>query len=568
MSGPHAEARVRSPASLGLLGVLAFCLPFEPRRPTLDVAGLQFTLLEGLAALALVASVRTVARSRWRFVFEVRPACLALLWAYVAAHALSAAFAAAQPVLATKFTLRMVAAAILATVVAALPTRLHRPLVRAFVASAMVVAALAVLEGLGVRGLDPVLDLFREGPYHVGTMRRASAASENPNLAAALLAAALVGGAALQASGANARRSLALAVLLSAGLLSTYSRGGLAAAFVGLLALGVALRVRSSTRVLPAAASAGVLAAVAVLFAVSGLTLGFRVSTGIDGPANGARYELRDDLLRLAPGDRRDVAVTAVNTGETTWTSGGDFDLVFYWFDVRERRLHARHALPLARTVPPGAHASFALPVVAPAPGRYLLVVGMNDGRSGTFESQGTPPAVLPAVIGDEGAVRTDPPSADALPRNPGVSRPELWRTALAMWRAHPVTGVGSDNFRWLRGAYSGAGRAREDARWPANNTYLEVAATTGTLGLVAFLGTLVATACTAWKHAGMSAGNPEGLASGAVVFALTVAFAAHAAVDYFLGFTGHYLLFGLVVGLAASLDVSARTAPVSGAGS
>src|SRR6185503_12253461 len=61
-----------------------------------------------------------------------------------------------------------------------------------------------------------------------------------------------------------------------------------------------------------------------------------------------------------------------------------------------------------------------------------------------------------------------------------------LWRAALRMIAAHPVTGVGPDNFRLNYGEY--AGIANADPRVHSNNMYLEVIAGTGVVGGLAFL--------------------------------------------------------------------------------
>jgi O-antigen ligase len=108
---------------------------------------------------------------------------------------------------------------------------------------------------------------------------------------------------------------------------------------------------------------------------------------------------------------------------------------------------------------------------------------------------------------------------------------------------------VGPDNFRRLYG--SAAGHPSWDTRVFANNTLLEAAATTGALGLLALGGTLIATALSAGR--GLRDAGAPGSTAGAL-FAVTIGLAAHGVVDYVLAFTGHYLLFGLVVGAAAGL--------------
>src|SRR5438132_874107 len=82
-----------------------------------------------------------------------------------------------------------------------------------------------VLEGAGLRALDPVLAAFRETAFNVAGVRRATAGSEYPNLGAACIAYGLLSAVAWAA---RRRWSATPAVLLAApfalGLLYTYSR--------------------------------------------------------------------------------------------------------------------------------------------------------------------------------------------------------------------------------------------------------------------------------------------------------------------------------------------------------
>ena len=78
-----------------------------------------------------------------------------------------------------------------------------------------------------------------------------------------------------------------------------------------------------------------------------------------------------------------------------------------------------------------------------------------------------------------------------ALPLRPLPQRAErpgrlvLWRAALRMLGAHPLTGVGPDNFRLIYGRYTTLQDA--DPRVHSNNMYLEVLAGSGLLGGVVF---------------------------------------------------------------------------------
>jgi O-antigen ligase len=118
-----------------------------------------------------------------------------------------------------------------------------------------------------------------------------------------------------------------------------------------------------------------------------------------------------------------------------------------------------------------------------------------------------------------------------------------LWRAALRMFAAHPITGVGPDNFRLTYGQY--AGIANADPRVHSNNMYLEVIAGTGALGGVAFL-------WLAWRAVGrmLALCRHGDAAMGAGIAAAGFAIAAHGIVDAFLGFTATYVLIAITLGL------------------
>src|SRR5262245_9176612 len=228
------------------LPALVLLTPFEPRRLTLAVAGVNVTLLEAAAALVVALALFEC----WRPCAQILlrpPLPLVALWAYAGAHVLSALLTPYHPGLALRFALRMVAMALLATVVAAAPASAQRRSLIALAVAALVVAALAIPEGLGFRGLDPFLTLFRETPFNVAGARRATAGSEYPNLAAACLMYGLLAGVGLLARRPRGwTLALAFVVPCACALVFTYSRGAIAATLVGLLALAAreAVRVR------------------------------------------------------------------------------------------------------------------------------------------------------------------------------------------------------------------------------------------------------------------------------------------------------------------------------------
>jgi O-antigen ligase len=508
-------------------------------RPVLGAFGLAFTLLElaaAVAALVVLAAcraevVRLVSRPAWPLV---------LLAAFAAAHLVSAAFAPAYAGLAAKFALRMVAAAALAIAVAATPRRARRAALVALAGSSLLVALLAVMEGVGLSTIDPLLALFRERAFRAGSSPRASAGSGGPNQAAAFLAAGLVAGASRLAS--RPRLAIAFAGAVSLGLAFTYSRGGLVAALCGLLVLAWA----SPNGRRAAVASAAVLTALATGF-LAHPRFRERVGAEIAEGSYGARYRPADAFLRLAPGEARTLQIELANTGRRDWLTSERPTLHAFLHEWPPREPIATWRHPLAATVAGGDVARASVAIAAPSrPGTYLLVWDLFTLPSGFLSASGTPPAIVPVGVG------VDPPEAVTLPeRTWRRGRLELWRLAIAMWRDHPLLGVGPDNFRRLHpqyGGWLGAG----NFPMSAHNQLLESAATTGLVGLLALAGTIVLSARAAFRA---RRGRDADVA--AVVLALLAAFLVQAQVDALLEFTGHYLLFAFVVGTAAAMDPS-----------
>jgi O-antigen ligase len=166
--------------------------------------------------------------------------------------------------------------------------------------------------------------------------------------------------------------------------------------------------------------------------------------------------------------------------------------------------------------------------------------------------------ASVPVTVSASGAAL--PPSAAGATFDPDLAwrptRGDLWRLAFGMWKERPFAGFGSDRFRWLYGLR--AGRRFWDVRVFANNTVLETAATTGTLGVLALLATFLVSAVAAARALAASSGA-DGMCL--ALLGLLAGLFAHGLVDYVLAFTGHYLLFGFVVGSCAGLATPAPRA-------
>jgi O-antigen ligase len=126
------------------------------------------------------------------------------------------------------------------------------------------------------------------------------------------------------------------------------------------------------------------------------------------------------------------------------------------------------------------------------------------------------------------------------------------------MFAAHPVAGVGPDNFRLSYGAYAGLSGA--DERTHSNNMYLEMLAGGGLLVATAFAWLLwrsTAVAIDLARRAGPACGA---IASGLSAAALAIAL--HASVDSFLSFAPTYVLFSLTLGCAVACARGMETWP------
>ncbi len=544
----HSSARGR--ASSLWLSSLLFLLPFEPRDPALHVLGAQTTLLEAAAGIAGLALL-WLTRARLASLLGRPPLPLLLLAGYAGAHVV-ATVAAPEPAAASlKFALRMIVMAGFALVVAALPSEARRAGLAALAASGVVVAALAVAEVAGLRSLDPFLARFRESPFNVGGWRRATAGSEYPNLAAAMLASALVA-----VAGVAARRGARLllvapwAALVCAGLLATYSRGAWIAAGTALAVLmAAAARIdRTAVR-----GPAVVLAILVVSGAAAAARPAFRLRLETEGTSSwyGAMYAPAERTLRLAPGETRTALVRVKNTGQRTWAVDDGFHLSYHWYDLERHVLGDGGRVALPRDLATGESADLRAVVRAPGgTGTYLLGWDMVHEHTTWFSEQGVRPAVVVVVVAPIGAAPPAPTVLEMPASGAGwrPGRAELWRLAVQLWAERPLLGWGSDSYRHLYGAR--AGRDVWDERVFANDTLLEAAATTGAAGALCLVGAIVAAAVAALR-----AIRRGGDVAAPAFLGLLVGLAAHGVVDYVLAFTGHYLLFGFVIGGIAALE-------------
>jgi O-antigen ligase len=181
----------------------------------------------------------------------------------------------------------------------------------------------------------------------------------------------------------------------------------------------------------------------------------------------------------------------------------------------------------------------------------------VQEGRLWFSTETGAVRVLSHAVVAGNAAHATQ----DALtpPPRPTVrpGRLVLWGAAAKIVAAHPLLGVGPDNFRLAYGPYAGLRSA--DPRTHSNNMYLEMFAGGGVLVGTVFLWLV-------WRAAGSFArlvrGGALDFTPALGILAAGVAIALHAAVDSFLSFAPIYVVFSLTLGCAVACGRGVEDGP------
>lgn len=521
-----------SAASRICLAAILLLAPFEPRF-TVPLGPFHLSLVEAVAlpcfgVLAFTSTGRGLTSS------------LLALALMVQVSLVSASLAEPDPGRALKFALRLVAMIVFAALVARLEDRDLRWGFGALSVSGGCAAVLALLEGLGLRSLDVFLGAFREIPFNVAGVRRATAGSEYPNLGAAMIFYALLAGVTLLRSWPRARAIFVL--VLATGLAHTYSRGAWLAGLAGLLV--VAWFESGRGRFVPVGLYLGVLGVFVGSAEISQIRFGGENANDFYA----ATYET-PRRFAMDPGARVLVPVTVRNVGRRPWRRAEEVHLSYHLYASSKRPLVDGPRTDLPRDVLPGESVTMDAILRAPAnEGEYLLMWDLVHEDTTWFSGQGVKPGVARLTVGRGPVAARSVPEAEALAAIPDTlawrpSRLELWRLAARMWSANPFFGVGPDNYRWTYGTL--AGKATFDTRVFSNNMFLEFAATLGTLGLAAFCAAVGFAIVNGCRYARDSRATLMALS-------ILVAMMIHGLADYVLAFTGHYLVFGLAMGAAS----------------
>jgi hypothetical protein len=253
------------------------------------------------------------------------------------------------------------------------------------------------------------------------------------------------------------------------------------------------------------------------------------------------------------------VEVQVTNTGTLTWNDAGqsDYSLGYHWLIPETGEIVADGAdlTPLG-TVAPGQTTTVEAVIHGPdSASGYQVGWDVTRDASGWFSIRGVPMVETAIQLGLPGGTGSLGSYAAVEPLVP--LREDLWKAAIAMISERPLLGVGPGTYRLRYGSY--LGMATWDERAYAHNVYLEIGATTGIVGLLAFLFVVgLAIAPLVRSLARRRRVEPDPLfpeprtwiALGAILAAV-IAFLGHGLFDYFFGFNPINGLWWATVALA-----------------
>jgi hypothetical protein len=543
--------------------LVAAISPFEVPIPGLALGGFTITTVEITLLGALTAWGLVLLRDRqlpaWRSPIAAPGAALLVI---VLVTALAAPEFGGNSL---KFFGRLVGAALALLLAqnAITSPRVARRLIATVLAVGAGLGALAVLELVQIPIVMDGLRLFRPGFHVVGGQVRATATLFYPTITSMYLEVVFALGLFWLLADVESKRVRPLAwlalVLVAAGIVATFTRAGLITMTLSLLCVG-ALRFARHRRWDAGhwrlAAMAAVIVAL-VLISRSPQMLVTRMSTEGSQDWYGASYTV-PDTLELQTGQPREVPVTLANQGRLTWQSeqAPSFALAYHWLsaDTEEVVIFDGNRTPFAQPVEPGDRVRMDARVWAPTyPGSYILAWDIVQEHRAWFSTEGVLPGRTRVTVAGTAAgapLATHgrmPMGAVRLPRL------TLWKTALDISAAHPLLGIGPDNYRHVYGRHLGL--VTWDKRVHANNMYLEALVGMGIVGLigVAWLGVALLRAIGKMWPGVPDADVPLFAAAAAACAAIAV----HGLVDSFFTFTPTYVIFAVTAGLMFSPALS-----------
>ncbi len=474
-----------------------------------------------------------------------------------------------------------------------------------FVGAGALSATLGLLEFAPGINIQPWLKVFKPQPTTVGGTVRLSGSFEYANGAAMYFEMALP----VLVSLAILFSSRQLTLMISGQKRMTEARRWSVAALLLLLTLvyGMALILTFSR-----AALAGVVIAIIVFAAVSllrrrgpdawmipkvwralGLCAAVVLLSGIFVLATQPMFRLRltsendrgwygaavtaDPLPSLSARQTVTVPVTLANYGQMTWSANGvlPIHVSYHWLSSTQSLYLVFEGLrtQLPHDVAPGETVSVnAIVQAPPRPGDYRLQWDLVHENVTWFEGKQGMKSELQAYHVGEAVIANNalPPSTSMPPPQTlesntdlaSVGRGQLWKVALEMFRARPITGVGPDGFRNLYGKYAGVTEWNKNIY--TNNTYLEMFTNLGLLGGLSFLW-LAGLAL--WRSFRPLLQARVGLewVLGLGATAALVAFFVHGVLDYFLFATPIYVIFWFLMSVAVNWSAITSRSVVAG---
>lgn len=550
-------------------GICALVLvaPFEGLTPLVELPGQLVTSVE--TALVCVFSAWFAALV-WTRVMPAWRTSLTLPWIVLVATMLVAAVAApAHRANAVHMVGRLgVGLGIFLLTVNGVttPARLRGVLVAGAAAGA-IISVLVVLEYLGIELVMRWLLLFRERVTVIGPQVRAGGPFQYPTIASMYLEILFALVLALLPMTFDAgRRALSVVVFLLLALIAeaitlTFTRAGLvtmatSAGIVGLLRY----RRQGLDGGVKAIGALSVVIGIQFFASRPAESLMLRMTTEGQQSWYSAVIEAPSEIA-LRTGAVVSIPVKLTNTGRSTWDPAAAAPLLlsYHWLAPDGERVvdFEGWRTPFPDAVAPGATIAVDARVKAPGvPGRYRLLWDVVLERRLWFSGEPNAERIFSSATVTGSPVGPPPVSrVTRLPRRvPRPGRITLWRAGIRMVKAHPLLGVGPDNFHLIYGEY--ADLPYFDTRVHTNNMYLEMLVGGGIVGGLAFAW-LCACAFTECVR-GVRKAAPEMAAAATGVAAGGAAIALHGIVDSFLSFTGIYVLISITLGLAvasAALD-------------
>ena len=533
---------------VGLLAVLLVA-PFEVARPLVSLLNLKITNVETVVMAVLLLWLSMALLTRRKLLLKAPITYPALILMMVM---LLSAWQAAHPSESLRFCGRFMTGISLYLLVFNEARSRDRTLgvMGLGLLPATLVAVLGLWEYQDIHQVSRWLSSFKTAPVFVGGQLRVSSTLQYPTIASMYLEIMFaLGLGVLLHMIVRSRVRLAVPVfiallLIAEGILVTQTRTGLIIIAMQIVFAAAVLWVKvGSDRTLPVLASLVVLiTALAGHLIVRDSQYWLRL-TASEEEWYRADFEV-PAFLEFAAGEEKQVDVIVTNAGRAPWYPGdqSSFYISYHWLTPEgdEAVIFEGLRTPVSRPVQPGEKIQLRTTVLAPnQPGRYRLAwdAVYSEDRSLWFSSEQGLSAFSDASVSGpavEGGLRP----MRLLGTRFRIDRVSLWWAAGRMLWAHPLLGIGPDNFRLTYGPYLDL--KEWDYSLHSNNMFLEFFVGTGFLGGMCFL----------WLFYRILAGlrdtwqtlRQDDLPVFLGLAGATLTITMHGMIDYFLGFTPTYV--------------------------